>query len=73
MLDDTLQLGRPVKVDGDLIKTSVENNQCYTLQEITDIRKLSKSIKLVVKMKMCLFILWKKLSTLFAQPKSNLG
>ena len=35
--------GRPVKVDNEQIETLIENNQCYTPQEIADILKISKS------------------------------
>ena len=45
------QLGRPVEVDSDQIKTFIENNQRYTTRERADILKISKSIKLLVKMK----------------------
>ena len=37
------QSGRPVKVDSDQIKTLTENNQSYTMSEIFDIFKISKS------------------------------
>ena len=50
-LDDAQQLGRLVEVDSDQIDTLIENNQCYTTWEIADILKMSKSIKLFVKMK----------------------
>ena len=46
-LDDAPQLGRPVEVDSNQIKTLIENSQCYTIQEIADIFKISKSIKLL--------------------------
>ena len=42
-LDDAPRSGRPVEVDSDQIKTLIENNQCYTMQEIADILKISKS------------------------------
>ena len=48
-LDDAPQSGRPVEVASSQIKTSVENNQCYTTWEIADILKISKSMKLLVK------------------------
>ena len=54
-LDDTPRLGRPVEVDNDTIKTLIENNQHYTTWEIADILKISKSIKLLMKMKNVLF------------------
>ena len=38
-LDDAPQLGRRVEVDSDQIETLIENNQCYTMQEIADILK----------------------------------
>ena len=62
LLDDAPQLGRPVEVDSDQIETLTENNQCYTMWEIADLLKISKSIKLLVKMKNVFFIL---------QPKSH--
>ena len=42
-LDDAPRSGRPVEVDSDQIETLIENNQCYTTQEIADILKISKS------------------------------
>ena len=50
-LDDAAQLGRPVDVDSDQIKTVTENNQRYTMWEIANILKISKSVKLLVKIK----------------------
>ena len=44
-MDDAPQLGRPVEVDSDQIKTLIENNQRYTMQEIAGILKIPKSIK----------------------------
>ena len=55
-LDDALWSGRPVEVASNQIKTLIENNQLSSLQEITDILKISKSIKLLVKMKNMSFI-----------------
>ena len=55
LLDDAPQLGRPVQVDSNQIKTITENNQHYTMQEIANIVKISKSIKLLVKIKKCVF------------------
>ena len=49
--DDAPWSGRPVAVDNHQIQTLFENNQHYTLWEIDDILKISKSIKLWVKMK----------------------
>ena len=51
LLEDTLCSGGPVVVNNDQIKTLIENNQHYTSQEIANILKISKSIKLLVKMK----------------------
>ena len=42
-LDDAPRSGRPLEVDSDQIETLIENNQCYTTQEIADILKISKS------------------------------
>ena len=72
-LEDAPKSGRPVKVDSDQIETSIENNQCYTMQEIANILKRSKSITLLVKMKNVSFILWKKSYRLFAQPNNNMA
>ena len=38
-----LQSGRPVEVDSDQIETLIENIQRYTMQEIADKLKISKS------------------------------
>ena len=53
-LDDAPVLNRPVEVNSNQIKTLIENNQCSTTQEIADMLKISKPIKLLVKMK-CVF------------------
>ena len=50
-LDDVPQLGRLVEVDREQVETLIENSQCYTMREIADILKISKSIKLLVKVK----------------------
>ena len=42
-LDDAPRSGRPVEVDRDQIKTLIENNQRYTMWEVADITKISKS------------------------------
>ena len=57
LLDDASRSDRPVNIDSDQYETLIENNQCYTMQEIADILKLSKSIKLLVKTKNVSFIL----------------
>ena len=51
LLDDAPQLGRPVEVDSNQMKTLIEDNQCSTTWDIANILKISKSIKLLVKMK----------------------
>ena len=58
-LDNAPWLGRPVEVDSNQIETLIENNQHYTRWEIADILRLSKSIKLLEKMKNVSFILQK--------------
>ena len=35
---------RPVEVDGDQIETLIENNRCFTTQEIVNVLKISKTI-----------------------------
>ena len=54
-LDDAPWSGRPVEVDSDQIEALTENNQCYTKREITNILEISKSVKLLVKVKKCVF------------------
>ena len=61
-------VGRPVEVDSNENETLIETNQCYHIQEIANILKISKSIKLLGKMKNVSFILWKKLNGLFRRP-----
>ena len=53
-LDDAQRLGRPTEVERDHTRTLIENNRCYTTWEIADILKISKSIKLSLKVKMCI-------------------
>ena len=67
-LDNTSQLIRPVEVDSNQIKALIESNQCYTTLEITNILKISKSIKFLVKMKNVCFILQKKHMDFLANP-----
>ena len=50
LLDDAPRSGRPVEVDSDQIKTLIEVNQHSMTWEIAGILKLSKWIKLLVKM-----------------------
>ena len=52
---------RPVEVDSNQIQILIENNQRSATQEIADILKTSKSIKLLVKMKMYLSFYRKKM------------
>ena len=67
-LDGAPQSGRPGEVDSDQIETLIGNNPCSTTWEIADILKISKSIKLLVKMKNVSFILQKKTHKTFGQP-----
>ena len=60
-LDNTPWLGRPVEVDSCQIETLIESNQCYTTWEIAGILKISKSIKLLVKMKNVFYFTEKKM------------
>ena len=50
-LDVGPQSGKPIEVDSDQIETLIENNQHYTMWKNASILKISKSIKLLVKMK----------------------
>ena len=59
--------GRSVEVDSYQIETLIENSQHYTTWEMADILKISKSVKLLVKMKNVSLILWKKLNGCFGQ------
>ena len=58
-LDGAPWLGRPVEVDSDQIETLIENNQHSAMWQIAHILKISKSTKLLVKMKSVSFILQK--------------
>ena len=69
-LDDGPWLGRPVEVDSNQTETLIEH-KCYTTQEIADILKMSKSIKLLVKMNNVSFILQKESYRLFGQPNKS--
>ena len=60
LLDNAPQSGRTVEVDSEQIKTLTENHRISTTQEIANILKMSKSIKLMMKMKNVSFTLWKK-------------
>ena len=65
-LDNTPRSGRPVEVDSHQLKTLTENNQPFTMGEIANILKISKSMKLLVKMKNVPLILQKKICGLFS-------
>ena len=69
LLDDAPWSGRPTEVDSNQIEMLIENNQHYTTQEIVNILKISKSIKLLVKMKMCLYFT-EKTERIFGQPNT---
>ena len=49
--NDVPQSGRPVEAYCDQVDTLIENNLRYTMQEVAGILRISKSIKLLVKMK----------------------
>ena len=68
-----LKISTPVQGDSDQAETLIENNQHSTMGEIAHILKISKSIKLLVKMKNVAFILQKKLNGLFGQPNTSLS
>ena len=69
-LDDAPQSGRPVEVDNAQMETLTENNQCYTTWKRANILKISKSKKLLVKVKNLSFILRKRVNDLFGQPNT---
>ena len=50
-LDYAPQSGRPVEVTSDQIETLIDKDQHYAKWKIADILKISKSIKLLVKIK----------------------
>ena len=60
LLDDAPRSGRPAEVDSNQIETLTENNQCSTTWERADTLKISKSMKLLVKMKKCVFYFMEK-------------
>ena len=67
-LDDAPWLGRPVEADSNQIKMLTDNNQCSTTWD--NRHTMSKSIKLLVKMKNVSFILQKEPDFL-ANPKQH--
>ena len=69
LLVDAPWSGRPIEVHSNQTKTLLENNQRYTMWELANILKISKSIKLLVKMKNVSYFLWKKnIQTFLANP-----
>ena len=60
--------GRPVEVDSHQIQTLIENNQCYTTQEIDDALKISKSIKLLVNMENVFYFMEKNCMAFLVNP-----
>ena len=64
---DHEQSGRPFEADIDQIETLIENNQYYTMWDMANILKISKSINLLVKMKNVSYFM-EKTYELFANP-----
>ena len=62
-LYDAPRSGRPVEVSSDQIEILIENNQCYTMQSVANILKISKSIKSLVKMKHVFYFIEKAIWT----------
>ena len=60
LLDGAPWSGRPAAIDSGQIETLIENNQCSNTWEIADTLKISKSIKLLVKMKKYVFYFMEK-------------
>ena len=54
--DDAPQSGGPVEVDSNQTETLIEKTQHYATQEIAEISKISKSIKLLMKMQNVFFV-----------------
>ena len=65
-LSDAPQLGRPVEVDSNQIKTLIENNQHYTTWEVAEYSKYPNHKVIGESEKF--FILQKILNGLFGQP-----
>ena len=65
-------VGQTVEVDSDQTETLIENSEHYTMWEweIADILEISKSIKLLVKMKNVSFLMEKNPQGLFGQPNT---
>ena len=64
----TMLRGRVDQLKLIAIETLIEVNQHYTVQGIANTLKISKSIKLLVKLKNVSFILWKKHTGFLANP-----
>ena len=62
-LDSAPWLGATVEIVSNQIETLIDNNQCHATWEIADILKISKSIKLLVKMKNVFYFMEKKVQT----------
>ena len=73
MLDDAPHLGRPVEADSDQTETLIENNQHYTLQEVADILKIFKSIKVIGENENCVFYFTEKTKWALSNPAPNPG
>ena len=73
LLDEAPQWVRPAKVNSYQIETLIKNNQRSTTWEIANILKISKLIKLLVKMKKLSFIFRKKLNGHFVLPNTWLS
>ena len=65
-LDNAPWSDRQVEVDINQFETLIENNQCYTTKVMANILKISKSIKLLVKMKKVLYCIEKKINGFLA-------
>ena len=57
LLDHAPWLGRSVEVDSNQIETLIESSQRFTMQEGADKLKISKTMKLLVKMKTCVYFM----------------
>ena len=67
-LDDAPLLSGPAEVDSDRMEPLTENSQRYTTRETANIRKISKSIKLLVKMKNVPYFMEKNVMDFVANP-----
>ena len=60
------------KVDNNQIETLIENYQWFTMREVADILKISKLIKLLVKIKNVFYFMLKTKRTFWPTPKINI-